>query len=292
MNTFKTPDQSAAGPDTLAGSPGAILRRCREFHGISLEEASDTTKIGISHLRALEEDQIQEFANVAYLKGFLRIYATFLGLNSEDIARLYDKLFGVQPGKTEQVAKQQKSPRSSQKYIAQLKKLIFPAVLLTITIITAAFFKRPPAAPVRAALPAVAPQTIPGAAVQPVLSSATRKQSDAEAAVVKVEKVQKETVDTDETPTPKRAAEPAKSFILKIKVTQNGTMTATVDSGVAQQYDLTIGDIIEWKAEKKVALELSNAGGVDVELNGKPYKALGAPGKTAYVELDADGVKQ
>jgi hypothetical protein len=86
--------------------------------------------------------------------------------------------------------------------------------------------------------------------------------------------------------------ERSKGFILKIKVTQNGTLTATVDGSVPQRYELAIGDIIEWKAEKKVSLELSNAGGVDVELNGAPYKPLGPLGKPAYIELDADGVKQ
>jgi hypothetical protein len=89
----------------------------------------------------------------------------------------------------------------------------------------------------------------------------------------------------------KRPADGAKGFILKIKVTQNGTLAAAVDDSGPQQYELTSGDIIEWKAERKVTLELSNAGGVEVELNGKPYKALGLPGKPAYIELDADGIK-
>ena len=68
--------------------------------------------------------------------------------------------------------------------------------------------------------------------------------------------------------------------------------SVSIDGSAAQQYELAVGDVIEWKAEKKVTLELSNAGGVDVELNGKPYKSLGPSGKPAYVELDADGVKQ
>ena len=83
-----------------------------------------------------------------------------------------------------------------------------------------------------------------------------------------------------------------KSFILKIKATQNGTLNATIDGSGSQQYELVAGDVIEWKAEKKVILELSDAGVVDVELNGKPYKSLGAPGKPVYIELDADGIRQ
>lgn len=279
------------GPDTQAGSPGAILRRCREFHGLTLEEASETTKIGISHLRALEEDQIREFANQAYLKGFLRIYATYLGLDSEDIARLYDKLFGVKEGKADLATKPVTTSSRSKKHLIQLKKLILPACLLTIILVTAAFFKRAPDSPVRQLPVAVVPATVQGAAVQSVVSSARVKKTE-EVAQEKTEKIQKEQSDTEEAAPPKRTTETAKAFILKIKVTQNGTLTAIVDNATAQQYDLTSGDIIEWKAEKKVTLDLSNAGGVDVELNGKPYKALGASGKPASVEMDADGIKQ
>jgi hypothetical protein len=83
-----------------------------------------------------------------------------------------------------------------------------------------------------------------------------------------------------------------KGFILKVKVTQNGTLNATIDGASPQQYDLTVGDIIEWKAEKIASLELSNSGGVEVEVNGKPYKSLGTPGKPTYIELDADSLRQ
>jgi hypothetical protein len=98
---------------------------------------------------------------------------------------------------------------------------------------------------------------------------------------------------TDEAPShSKQPADSARGFILKIRVTQNGSMTVTVDGSAPQNYELAVGDIIEWKAENTVALDVSNAGGIDVELNGKPYKPLGPSGKPLYVELDADGVKQ
>jgi hypothetical protein len=89
-----------------------------------------------------------------------------------------------------------------------------------------------------------------------------------------------------------RPAVVAKGFILKIKVTQNGALMVTIDGATAQPYELTTGDVIEWKAEKKVALELSNAGRIDVELNGKPYKSLGAPGNPAFIEIDASTLAQ
>lgn len=292
MSNGKGPEQLSPATESAGSSPGAILRRCREFHGLTLEEASETTKIGISHLKALEDDLIREFANQAYLKGFLRIYATYLGLNSDDIARMYDKLFGVQGEGQEPVRVPVISSRPTRRLIS-LKKMLFPAVLLAVILITATFFKPSPSPVVRPQLPPVVVAPIAqNPAVQEVHSSVQAKKADQENVPKKAEKRAEEPPAVENVALPKRPVDTAKGFILKIKVTQNGTLAATVDGSDVQQYELTSGDIIEWKAEKKVTLELSNAGGVDVELNGKPYKPLGPPGKSAYVELDADGIKQ
>jgi cytoskeleton protein RodZ len=284
-------DSVSSSPET-GGSPGAILRRCREFHGITLEEASETTKIGISYLKALEDDQIREFANQAYLKGFLRIYATFLGLNSDDVARMYEKLFGVQSEKLDPARTSAASLRSPRRLIS-LKKLLFPVFLLAVILVTAIFFKRPPAPLVHQPQPdAVAAPPQKNAAVQKVQSSVLNRRAEQDIPSPKPERRPVEPPDAERAATSKRPTEAAKGFILKIKVTQNGTLTATVDGSGPQLYELAIGDVIEWKAENKVTLELSNAGGVDVELNGKPYKSLGPPDKPVYVELDAEGVIQ
>jgi cytoskeleton protein RodZ len=289
----KLSDSVSSSPETGDGSPGAILRRCREFHGITLEEASETTKIGISYLKALEDDRIREFANKAYLKGFLRIYVTYLGLNSDDVARMYDKFFGVQSEKPDPARASAVSLRSPRRIIS-LKKLFFPVFLLAVILITATFFKRPPAPLVRQPQPAAVAAAPPqiNAAAQMVQSSARNRRTEQDIPSPKTERRPVEPSDVEKTATSKRPPEEAKGFILKIKVTQNGTLTATVDGSGPQQYELSIGDVIEWKAENKVTLELSNAGGVDVELNGKSYKSLGPPGKPVYVELDAEGVKQ
>ena len=292
MSEYKVLDQVSAQPESLGGSPGGVLRRCREFHGITLEEASEATKIGISHLKALEDDQIHAFANQAYLKGFLRIYATFLGLNSEDVSRMYGKLFGVQDEKPD-AACVSAAPLRRSRGLISLKKLLFPALLLVAILVTANFFKRAPAPLVRSpqAAVVVAP-TVQNTVVQTIQSSVRTRKAEQDIPAPKTERKIEASPGTEMAVASKRPANSARAFILKIKVTQSGTLTATVDRSVPQQYELTAGDIIEWKAEKKVSLELSDAGGVEVELNGKPYKLLGVPGKPIYVELDADGVKQ
>ena len=285
-------DSVSVSPEASSSSPGTVLRRCREFHGITLEEASEATKIGLSYLKALEDDRIDQFANQAYLKGFLRIYAAYLGLNSDDVARMYGKLFGV-PDEKPDSARPSPALDRSPRCLALLKKLLFPASLLAAILITATFFKRPPPPPASLPQPvAVVAPPQQDAAVQIPQSSARVRSAVQDVPPPKLERRPAEPPDSEKAVNSKQPAEVSKGFILKIKVTQNGTLTSTVDGSAPQQYDLSVGDVIEWKAEKKVTLELSNAEGVEVELNGKPYKSLGPPGKPVYVELDADGVKQ
>lgn len=290
MNKPNQAEIPAAVPEIAAGSPGTILRRCREFHGITLEEASESTKIGISHLKALEDDQVREFANQAYLKGFLRIYATFLGLNSDDIARMYDKLFGAKAEKVQQIPKT-KPTNAPKEHSVHLKKLVLPALLLAAILITATFFKRPPPPLVRKTAPAVvvAPM-LQNAAIQ-MIASSVKKQKPA----MDIQPPKEDANPVEKTmPVNSLSAKPVldvpKSFVLKIRIVQNGKLTATIDDSAPQHYVLTIGDVFEWKAEKVIALDLSNGEGVEVELNGKPYKLPGSPGEPVYVELVADGL--
>ncbi|MBW4054150.1 MAG: DUF4115 domain-containing protein [Proteobacteria bacterium] len=295
MSKAKVSNAVSSSPEASGGSPGAILRRCREFHGFTLEEASETTKIGIFYLKALEDDQIDKFANQAYLKGFLRIYAAYLGLNSDDIARMYDKLFGIPDEKSDSGQAPVISRRRPRRFIS-LKKLLLPALLLTVILITATFFRESPPPLVRQPQPAAVPAPPRQlAAVQAVQSSVRIKKKETDVIPLPLPKAEKPPVALPDVEKAVKSIQPVvapKGFVLKIKVTQNGTLTSTVDGSGPQEYDLTVGDVIEWKAEKNITLDLSDAGGVDVELNGKPYKALGPPGQPAYVELDADGIKQ
>lgn len=277
-------------PDySTINSPGAILKRCREYHGITLDEAAEATKIGLNYLRALEADQIEEFASQAYLKGFLRIYAAHLGLNADDMMRLYEKLYAPAELSADRTATSKNSNSRRQRRISW-RRLALPAGLLLLIFMTSAIMHRSPAPtpPLPALVPASSTPTAP--AVQSVLSSAqlppvVRKE---ETIPVTAELPTKEANRHDQNVRPH---EPVNAFILRMKVTSDSTLSVTIDGSTAQDYELDAGDIIEWKAEKSMALELSNAGGVEAELNGVPLKPFGPAGNPAYVVLDADGVR-
>lgn len=68
---------------------GEDLRRRREARGITLEEAQAATKIRGRYLRALEEGEPQAIPGEVYVKGFLRAYADFLGLDGAAFVERY-----------------------------------------------------------------------------------------------------------------------------------------------------------------------------------------------------------
>jgi cytoskeletal protein RodZ len=278
--------------DPSATSPGAILKRCREYHEISLEEAEGATKIGATYLQALEEDQTGQFASQAYLKGFLRIYTTFLGLNPDDMIRLYDKLYtsGGTQGDLKTGAAGTSDPPLRKKF--PLQKLVMPAVLLMLILITAAIFNRAPSTPLRQSQPVPTAASTTAPAVQPILSSAKQPPPAKKVEEAVADQQRLESLPAAQNKIHPPPQENSKAFIVRMKVTQTGTLTVTIDGSASQGYDLVVGDSIEWKADRSITLELSNSGGVEVELNGRQLKPFGQTGTPAVVVLDAEGHRQ
>lgn len=68
---------------------GDLLRRERERRGDQLEYIAEYLRIRPSFLRALENSRYEEFPADAYVIGFLRSYAEFLGLNGKDAIDYY-----------------------------------------------------------------------------------------------------------------------------------------------------------------------------------------------------------
>lgn len=73
---------------------GELLQQAREARGLSLHETSARTRIALKMLRYLESDRFDEFPADAYVKGFLRSYGSFLGLEVGMLIRRYEAFSG------------------------------------------------------------------------------------------------------------------------------------------------------------------------------------------------------
>lgn len=64
---------------------GESLRRARAERGITIEQAAEHTRISAAFLRALEAEAFDQLPAPVYVRGFLRSYATYLGLDYEPL---------------------------------------------------------------------------------------------------------------------------------------------------------------------------------------------------------------
>lgn len=79
-------------------SIGHILKTTRERKRISLSYAAAQTRVKIQYLELMERDDFSHLPAPAYAKGFLRMYATFLGLDPQPLVQQYVEIhLGARP---------------------------------------------------------------------------------------------------------------------------------------------------------------------------------------------------
>ncbi|MGA8808338.1 MAG: RodZ domain-containing protein [Thermoanaerobaculia bacterium] len=84
------PDQEPQPPSSELASFGEELRREREIRGISLKEIADATKISKRFLDAIERNDHKTLPAPVFTRGFVREYARYLGLNSDEMVNRYN----------------------------------------------------------------------------------------------------------------------------------------------------------------------------------------------------------
>lgn len=73
---------------------GNTLREARLRKGLGVLECEDQTKIRAKYLRALEDEEFDALPSGTYVRGFLKTYADFLGLDSQLVIDEHDSRFG------------------------------------------------------------------------------------------------------------------------------------------------------------------------------------------------------
>jgi cytoskeleton protein RodZ len=242
-------------------SLGHYLRSLRESKGGSLEEMARSTRVGLRHLEALEADKLGELPAPVFVRGFIRAYCSFLNEPADGALAHYRDMLGegrpVEPGAP---APRPAASWSSSPILVSLALLAaFGVGLLAIN----GIFKRPPKAPAPVAtapegVEAPKPTAAPGAETSPIPAAAPRP-----AAPVQADK-------------PAPVGSPAQRLVVRA-VEATWIRVQTDDGRVAEEL-LPPGATREWTSSKRFVLTVGNAGGIELELNGKPLAPLGAKG--------------
>ncbi|NBD22399.1 helix-turn-helix domain-containing protein [Paenibacillus glycinis] len=70
---------------------GALLKKAREQRDLSLDDIQDLTKIRKRYLEAIEEGNYSVLPGSFYVRAFVKNYAEAVGLDAEEVLRLYNK---------------------------------------------------------------------------------------------------------------------------------------------------------------------------------------------------------
>ncbi len=87
---------------------GETLREAREAKGVTLHQAEAVTRVRGKYLMALEDADWGSLPEPLYVKGFIRSYARYLGLDPLNLIAQYDRLAAVP--RTKPVVRQAVSP--------------------------------------------------------------------------------------------------------------------------------------------------------------------------------------
>jgi cytoskeletal protein RodZ len=70
---------------------GALLRKAREQRGYTLDDIQEVTKIRKRYLEAIETGDYKVLPGSFYVRAFVKTYAETVGLDAEEVLRLYQK---------------------------------------------------------------------------------------------------------------------------------------------------------------------------------------------------------
>lgn len=72
---------------------GRALRAARQHRNKSIDEASRETRVRTEYLEALERESFDALGGDVYVRGFLRSYAKYLGLNHDKVMAAYERAY-------------------------------------------------------------------------------------------------------------------------------------------------------------------------------------------------------
>ncbi|MFA4989606.1 MAG: helix-turn-helix domain-containing protein [Candidatus Omnitrophota bacterium] len=249
---------------------GARLKKIRQEKGLSLEEVRKKTKIHLNILKAIEGDSLTNLSPV-YLKGFLKIYCNFLGLDPKECNPDYQEAAPVSstivfPQKEKKTLKPPAFLENATLRWDSLgpHKRIKNIIILALAIIAlgVVFFNA-------GKFIFSKPQTKPK-----ILAQAPR------ASLQPAEKIK----------APKKFSE---GVSLVISAKENSLILVKVDGRVVMHRVLERGRSDSWRAKEKIELSLSNAAAVELIVNGQRFSKLGRRGQQLknIVITEKDGLR-
>jgi cytoskeletal protein RodZ len=272
---------------------GRYLRSVRREKGISLEQISKETRIGLDMLNLIEQEDLSGLPAEVFVKGFIRSYAKAVGADGgRAVSGYLISLSRLQ--KTEQ----------SEADLDRLSNRFWPhmmmaagilIVVITVSIFALSGFQKheSPTLPAETRAPAEAAPSVENEKAPPPLPAAPAQKPAAEPLPVPASGPAAPTVLPAESNRPERkpvyrtgpAGPEADKQILEITAVAETWMQIVIDNEKTKEVTLEPGDRLALEASKGFELLIGNAGGVSMKLNGEPVAVGGRSGQVRNLTL-------
>jgi len=291
---------------TIVASFGAQLKQEREKQGLTLDQISQSTKIGTRMLRALEEEHFDQLPGGIFNKGFIRAYARCLHMDEEQAIAEYMAATGTSTPATQSEEHDQQPlleiPGEKEQEASDLPWGIFAVVLLLAAIgfagwglysresqksasVSASPTASAPTAPA-ATEETSAPAQKPG---EPVDSSA--KPVEATTAVPASGSTSSQQVIASSSPVPPPAVPARGDLLVVIKAREDSWLSISVDGEIVTRALLAAPAQKSVRAEKEIVIKAGNIGALDFEFNGQKLPTQGDYGEVKTLTFDAHGLQ-
>jgi cytoskeleton protein RodZ len=287
---------------------GEKLRREREKRSITLDQISQSTKIGTRMLQALEEDRFSQLPGGIFNKGFVRAYAHHLGLDEDQTVADYLAASGDAPPVLPELPREEPAHRVEAGGDVMRRQLpwgVFAAILLLAALVLSILSQREkkheraaaPSPPVaqqsaedRTAQPATAPRPAPSSTSD--RNSSPIKSTGGPAAEATPARAPATNPATVALKTPaEMAAPPAPGeFVVLIQAREDSWAAITADGRTVYSGILSAGDQRAIRGRSEVIVKAGNAGGIDLRFNGKKLDLQGESGQVRTITFGPGGM--
>ena len=257
-------------------TPGSFIKRERELRGITLDEIADETKIGKNLLNALEKDDYDSLPAPAFVKGFLRAYSKYVGLDGNDVVLRYEDFIERTKKEKGIVDEKVEQPVNRTYYLTAI------FIILGIVFFLSLYFFWPENSN-------TIKQSEEG---QETSEKALESIEDPKIAETPQPKIPDITIATEETKpaisdTPIEEI-PQEKHTLSFSASQETWILVMIDDTVVKDIMLKPGENIKWEGEKGFQVTIGNAGGVKAVFNGKTLELPGDTGKVVKLTLPSE----
>lgn len=277
-------------------SLGRLLRISREERNIDLDEAVRVTRIRRHNLEALENEEWSKLPSQVFVRGFLKSYAEFLGLDKEMVLNYYQRASPFQKYKPHVLKEIKPHPgRSNLIIIIPVLALALIAAIVylkrnNISIVEKAFQYMQAQRPVEKKENTVKRQDNKGQGdkkKEGIFSKDERIAENEEKTALKSEPGE-DNIILEELNILKEAKDEkplSPQLILTARVNSRTWIAIYIDDEPVKEYLFQPGETIRWTADKGFDILVGNAGGIEFFLNGKKVGNPGPEGKVVRLKI-------